>query len=299
VHVPAHDGQPPVTYGEEVQDLAQELATGVTGSWDAFAKVLYAWDGEIQDGLASGASSVASGYQLGRGLAETFWALDPHAPDGDASSWTELFRPDRVTVLSRLLGRFSPYCQPVSAPAVAGSLKIWAAVAADRVWREESDAHSRLRASVRSWFSLLVLDQDPETMVKPYAWLKNYRTTGKIIRMFAPQLIAILIGVALLTAAGVLVSSGSGGTAAQAVLGALGVLGLSAATLQAGAKSAAQSLLARIRQDTYIDLIAAEVSSVPRVPRQQRLLPAKQATEHRVRKELCRRELTGSLPDGR
>ena len=66
----------------------------------------------------------ACGYQLGRGLAECYWALDPGSAEG-WDSWTFLFDQARCGELSRLAGRLSGYMQPFGAPAITGSLEVW------------------------------------------------------------------------------------------------------------------------------------------------------------------------------
>ena len=63
-----------------------------------------------------------------------------------------------------------------------------------------------------------------------------------------------------------LIVSGSGNAFLKALFGVLGVAGLSAATVQAGLKNTAQSLLTRLQQDAYTDLVAAAIAEVPDKP---------------------------------
>ena len=76
----------------------------------------------------------AAAYQLGRGLAEVYWALDPAAtcdpPAPDC--WVFLLGASRCKELARLAGRLSGYFNPYCCPALAGTLRLWQSVAGDR-----------------------------------------------------------------------------------------------------------------------------------------------------------------------
>ena len=45
---------------------------------------MWQFDAHVQDRLAALSESQAIGYQLGRGLADTYWALNPGQEDGSA-----------------------------------------------------------------------------------------------------------------------------------------------------------------------------------------------------------------------
>jgi len=55
-------------------------------------------------------------------------------------------------------------------------------------------------------------------------------------------------------------ANGSSNAFVKALLGVLGAVGLSAATVQARLKNVAQSLLKRLRQDAYTDLVAVAIA---------------------------------------
>jgi hypothetical protein len=63
-----------------------------------------------------------------------------------------------------------------------------------------------------------------------------------------------------------LVLSGSADASLKAIFGVVGVVGLSAAGIQAGLKSSARGLLSRLRQDAYTDLVASAVVEAPGKP---------------------------------
>ena len=96
-------------------------------TWLRPAHLLYRWDARVQDQLLSN-SSEANAYELGRAVAEMYWALDLDATDRiqhgqriqlNPVSWAFLL----VTVagnISRLLGRLASYFPPLTPAAVAG-----------------------------------------------------------------------------------------------------------------------------------------------------------------------------------
>jgi len=71
--------------GEAAPGAAAVAAAGdPDAQWDALQELIFKFDEHIQDTLASGSDTVACGYQLGRALAESYWALAP-ALDTDKS----------------------------------------------------------------------------------------------------------------------------------------------------------------------------------------------------------------------
>jgi ribosomal protein S17E len=80
--------------------------------------------------------------------------------------------------------------------------------------------------------------------------------------VFWPQLAAAAIGLGSVVALIALISNDSKSAIGKAVLGAVGVAGLSAATVTAKLKSAAQALFTRLRQDVYTDLVAEAVTTI-------------------------------------
>lgn len=70
-------------------------------SWDQLTEGFYLWDTAIQDRLVLKPAQSAA-YQLGRGLAETFWELDPAVTDtSDAQCWTVVLGARRSATLER------------------------------------------------------------------------------------------------------------------------------------------------------------------------------------------------------
>jgi hypothetical protein len=268
-------------------------------AWTPVASLLHEWDGAIQDSLAARADILANAYLLGRGLSECYWALGPDDPaQGSlqehttvASGWEFLLGAGRRRELSRLVGRIGAYVNPLTPSAIAGSIEAWGAVAADPRWRQVPDSRSRLYEQLRRWYELLILSRDPTTYVRPYAVLRGWRTTRHAFRALWPQLVTALLSAAAL---GVLVwflTTSHGYAALNVVLGLVGGLGLTAATLVAKAKSASQRLLARLRQDAYSDLVALQMASIPDYPGEDA-----ENTARRTRDAVVKREITPVTP---
>jgi hypothetical protein len=110
-----------------------EFAAAACQPWADLAELMWQFDAHVQDRLAALSESQAIGYQLGRGLADTYWALNPGQEDGSAS-WSFLLGERRCGELSRLTGRLAVYMGEYTAPAIAGSLEVWKAVVSTPRW---------------------------------------------------------------------------------------------------------------------------------------------------------------------
>jgi hypothetical protein len=268
----ANDGallNPPQPGGHADRDGQADRAAR-DEAWHDVAELIHEWDAAIQDQLTARADILACGYLLGRGLAEIYWALAPAdeqlCADGStpsAGSWAFLLHDDRRHELSRMVGRIAPYLDPLTPVAVSGSLEAWGYVAADPDWCGREDAPAELYEQLRRWYQLLILGQDPTTLVKPSMILHGRRTTLRIFRAFWPQLVFGVLSLATVAAFVVLLSTDHGSPLLKTSLALAGTVGLSASTITAKAKSATQSLFARLRQSAYSDLVAIAVTSVP------------------------------------
>jgi hypothetical protein len=244
---------------------APQTPTAVT-AWTALAASIYDLDAHAQDTLTAQSDMRAAAYQLGRGLSEAYWALDPDATGVPLTPqcWTFLLGEHRCQELTRLAGRLSGYFNPYCPPAIAGTLSLWQLVASDQRWRESAQDH--LYQQLRRWYELLILGQDPSTLIQPYALLKNWRASFHALRALWVQLVTAAVSLALVTALITLIVNGSANALLKTLLGVLGVVGLSAATVQAGIKTTAQGLLTRLRQDAYTDLVAVAIAEAPAKP---------------------------------
>jgi hypothetical protein len=229
----------------------QATADPVQGAWEDLVELVWRFDAHIQDRLTAASETQANGYQLGRGLAETYWALDPGQVGGSAG-WGFLLGDERCAELSRLAGRLAAYMGEYTAPAIAGSVEVWKDVAATPAWRGDGqEADQALYRQIRRWYELIILGQDPTTLIKPYALMKNYRTACRALRLFWPQLVATIFGLGFLVTLLVLLSHGSAVAWEKTLSGILAAAGLSLAGITGTLKNSAQALLKRLRQDAY------------------------------------------------
>ena len=264
-------------------------------AWDDLAELLWEFDAHIQDVLAATAGSQEVGYQLGRGLAETYWALDPAQDDGSAG-WSFLLGEERCAELGRLTGRLGAYYMgSYTGPAVAGTIVIWKSVAGTPEWRGEDQdaldaAQQALYHQTRRWYELIVLAQDPTTLIKPYQLMTSYRTVLRVLRLFWPQLIGTIVGLGFLAILLILLSLNRGSAFVHTLSGILAVAGLSFAGLTGTLKSSAQAMLTRLRQDAYTDLVILAVQTAP---------PTKPAKKKNalVQQAMDQRRLTPATPN--
>jgi hypothetical protein len=234
--------------------------------WLALQELIFKFDAHIQDTMASGPDTVAAGYQLGRALSEPYWALAPALPDQVPSpqAWWFLLGRERCGEMSRLAGRLTAYFHPLTAAAIAGSVQIWKHVAADPGWRKNAD--DELYLQTRRWYELVVMRQDPTTLVRPYALIRNFRTMRRALRIFWPEFAGIAIAAAALSGFAVLLGEHHISSVFKTALGFIAITGFSAAGLTARLKNQAQAMVTRLRQDVYTDLVAVAITTAPPVP---------------------------------
>ncbi len=269
---------------DAIRDQLQAVDTAAQGPWADLAELIWRFDAHIQDQLSAASEDQATAYQLGRGLAETYWALDADQVSG-STGWTFLLGHERCYELARLAGRLSAYFCEFTAPAIAGSIEVWKEVAKTPDWRAVPKADAALYQQSRRWYELLILGQDPTTMIKPGAILKDYRAILRTLRLFWPQLAATVIGLAFLVVLLVLLGVG-GSTWLKTVSGVVAGVGLSVAGISGTLKNSAQAILKRLRQDAYCDLVAFAVQTAPPPPRKSD-----------IRRAIAERELTAATPN--
>lgn len=268
-----------------IRQCQQGFADVAHRSWADLAELIWQFDAQAQDRLAAISESQAIGYQLGRGLADTYWALDPGQPSG-STGWSFLLGERRCDELERLTGRLAAYMGEYTAPAIAGSLEVWKTVAATPAWLGDPyQAELALYSQIRRWFELIILGQDPTTLVGPAAVMKNYHTLGRALKLFWPELVATIVGVGFLVTLLFLINVGAAGWA-KTLSAILAAVGFSLAGLTGTLKNSAQALTKRLRQDAYTDLVAQAVLIAPPPPNKSALQDA-----------IRRRSLTPATPN--
>ena len=262
----------PGSFSAKVERQAEALASAQPGDvirqWEALATLIQDFDWHVQGILALESKTVACGYQLGRALADPYWALQPSLDDpANHASWPFLLGPKRCSETQLLLGRLSAYFHPYTAAAIAGSVQVWKSVAASADWQQEPNAYPLLYEQIRRWYELIVLDQDPTTLIQPYHLLKNYRLVWRTLRAFWFQLLLAALAAAAVGVFAWLLTKPHFNSGLKALLATVGLAGFSVAGLAAKVKNEAQAMLTRLKQDTYTDLITESITSAPLPPR--------------------------------
>jgi hypothetical protein len=267
--------------GQDVNNKAQVLyqarhpaggapadETTVNTRWGDLAESIAALDTYIQDTLTATSDTQACGYQLGRGLAECYWALNIEPPPQDnqqltGESWEFLLGQPRCDELSRLAGRLGVYFNSYTAAAVSGTLAVWQKVAKTADWRQEPDARDALYQQIRRWYGVVVLIQDPSSLVSPYTVYRNFRGILKGFQGFLPQLLVAGGSLGAVSWLIDLLNTSHGNAIGKSLLGIASALGLSGSGITARLKNTAQSLTTRLKQDVYADVVAAEMTIAP------------------------------------
>jgi hypothetical protein len=176
-------------------------------------------------------------------------------------SWWFLLGAERCSEMSRLVGRLTAYFDPYTAAAIAGSVQVWAHVAADENWRKNAD--DALYRQIRRWYELVIMQQDPTTLVKPYALIRNFRMVKRALRIFWPELSGAIIAAAALSLFAGALGQHNISALAKSAFGFIAITGFSIAGLAARFKNQAQAMVLRLRQDVYTDLVAVAITTAP------------------------------------
>jgi hypothetical protein len=103
-------------------------------------------------------------------------------------------------------------------------------------------------------------------------WLRSGAGIGLVVRDLrrircrTAGAMSAVISLALVVAVITLIAEGSSTPFVKSLLGVLGAVGLTTAAFQTRLKNTAQSLLTRLRQDAYTDLVAGEIAIAPGKP---------------------------------
>ena len=271
------------SYSSRLETQAAALATAEAGGnqaavnpeWANLAGLIHEFDGYVQKTLATESETLICGYQLGRALADSYWALKPDLTDGqDHASWSFLFGQKRCSETERLLGRLTAYFHPYTAAAIAGSVEVWKSITAPTEWGKSVQADQNWPAlayrgiyqQIRRWYGLTILKQDPTTLIRPYQLLKDWSLVLRAARLFWFQLVLGLFAAGALAGFAYLLALPTVKTGIATVLGALGITGIPVAGWAAKLKNDAQSMLTRIKEDAYTDLIAVAITTAPPPP---------------------------------
>lgn len=261
------------SYSSRLETQAVALAAAgndqdIKTEWGKLAELIHEFDGYIQKTLATESETVICGYQLGRALADSYWALNPSLTDSqDHASWSFLFGQKRCSETERLLGRLTAYFHPYTAAAIAGSVEVWKAIVTDGECKDfPIRAGLGMYKQIRRWYELTILKQDPTTLIQPYQLLKDWRLVWRAVRLFWFQLVLGLVAAGALAGFAYLLAQPNVKSVLATVLGALGITGIPIAGWAAKLKNDAQAMVTRIEEDAYTDLIAVAITTAPPPP---------------------------------
>ncbi len=267
---------PPEPASARVATLIQAASNGhAPGSspdqstlWQDFTELLFRWDAHIQDTLATLSFAQSAAYQLGRGLAEVSWELDPTCQDAASPrSWDFLLSSQRRSELTRSLLRLGPYLGPITVPAVTASITAWGKVARDQTRRAQ--AMPRITEQAHVWRSILIAGADPKSFIEPHRGLSEIRALEIVVRAFWLQILlgtlglfALAFGVAEFFASGVS-STQSNSRFLALIVGVLGTFGISVAGIVAKSKASVQEVIDQMRFLYYTDMVADAITLTP------------------------------------
>jgi hypothetical protein len=249
----------------------------VAKAWEAVAGAIYYWDAQIQDGLGV-SGELISAYQLGRGLSEAFWALNPDAPapatrpsldstasPPDPASWEFLLGPRRRLMLGTYVTLLEGALTPLSGPAVRGPLARWGALVADDQVRNRShEALEALRGQLRNWREVLLGSRDPTSFAKHFGLRLALRQALRVMQTLPLETCLASIGIALLAVAGYALGSENTNHSLAILASVLGFFGVTGAGLLAKAKAQAAVLSGRLREAFYRDIVEAQATVLPK-----------------------------------
>jgi len=170
-------------------------AKQVADAWASLADFLYLWDARIQDVLAFGAFGIASAYQLGRGLAEVYGALDRSALASEPGSWNWVLSTVRCEALKGLLERLAGNLSDGVSEAIASSLSESKMVALSSDWRRQDGVKQQLNRQIQTWRDLLITGFDPLAVVGAAERVRKARDVLPYLGAFLPELIGLIAAI--------------------------------------------------------------------------------------------------------
>jgi hypothetical protein len=245
--------------------------SAVGRAWNKVTDAIYRWDEQIQDRL-SVSVELLSAYQLGRGLAEAFWALDPEAcscHDRQSNpprpcSWEFLLGPHRSSLLTSHLRRLEQLLPAMSASAVNGPLAHWTKLVTDGDVRKHDDAINALRDQLQLWRDVLLGARNPLSLAKDYGFRTGARQARRVLNAFRLEITIASISIAALAGAGFYISENQTSTGWTTAITIIGLFGVTGAGLLARAKTQAEALYVRLRAAFYQDVISEKATILPK-----------------------------------
>lgn len=260
---PAESGD--VLPAEPDEEAKEQARAELWGCDDGLADTFYQWDAHLQDALAVPAT-LSAAYQLGRGLAETYWALYPDRPSTQMGSWEFLFGPERQAAIARNTSRLSAYLGPLVMASITTPFARWATLTTGGRQPSSESVLAKLYEQGLLWRYLVRGEGEPTDLGIPDAkdvWrqLAIYRQVVETLK--APLAFGAIFAI-LLVAGGALLASGNSAKGLGTAITILGALGLTSASLYGRAKTQLTSLVSTLRQRVQVVQVERAADLCPR-----------------------------------
>jgi hypothetical protein len=216
--------------------------------WNQAAHFFYDWDAAIQDHLLGDSFSSAAAYQLGRGLAETYWALQPSAGEKDIGGWHDVLGPERQRALNQMLAQLAPPLDTVTVAALRGSLATWCQKVSAGEVAQGSSGPDGLYQQIQRWHLVLVEQVPVRSFIDEETLWRHAGKSLRVLQAFWGQIVLAAVGFGSAAVAVALLSTASSDRALGAILAILGLFGVTSAGVVARAKASANASLAKLRE---------------------------------------------------
>lgn len=263
------------TFAARLREFEADRRRDAASAWPAISELVYEIDAAIQDELLVPAAQAAA-YQLGRALADTYWALDPKRNANEWGSWQFVLGDERCEAIKRTTLRLSSYLGASVVAAVHGPLSAWNAYAKQQPGGEikivDGIPTERVLPTLNKqgilWRDLVRGERLPQDLHEDTAtptakdqdlWrrLSLYKTAVR--PMIGPIAVALIAVLALLAGAWFL-ASGTQRPGLTTAITIAGALGLTSASLYAKAKAQAFGLLRNIQHAVSSERIREEAN---------------------------------------
>lgn len=232
-------------------------------AWNHLANFFYGWDTYIQDAIVSGSSMDSAAYQVGRGLSEAYWALDPDVPADDVRHWKSLLGVGRRAALKRFLLQVAPFYDPLTISGISTSLEAWGRVIDSTQSNLSSNATDELRSQTAIWRVLLVDQINPLSFVDSKTALRYAGGIKRLLRVFLPELTAAIVIIAVTILVVLVFPTTTSPGVRTAIVAVAGILGVTSASLLAVVKAIANASIAKLRSALNAEMVADAVAVIP------------------------------------
>ena len=273
--IPYHPATAVGTAADTLSALCSASASAQTdeekkSAWNDLANFLYGWDTYLQDEIVGAASLDSAAYQIGRGLSEAYWALDPDALPDDVRHWGSLLGTTRRAAFRRFLFQVAPSYDSLVISGIVSSLEAWGRVVDNKKAKLSATATAELRTQMDVWRVLLIDHIDPRSLIDSNTALRKAAGIMRLLRIFWPELTAAVVIIVLTILAVSLLPASTSLGARTAIVAVAGFLGITGATIFATVKAIANASIAKLRSALDAEMIRDAVTVIPAQERVRR-----------------------------